>query len=261
MKSGKDRQTAKLEPSQPRGTHPLGAHVWVLIDTARACRPDTHTEPQARALLDALAEAMDLASNVAAAPPSLGVAEVPQTTRARIASRDGQPVGPAPMNPVRHHHGSGESRAPGRTRTLDSVHWRHEYHRVEDLADRCEVVRRAAEHLATLVAPPEPIDVRAQETEAQLRQRVRDEGRGYPLRWVVENLRVEPRTVIIARIEKGLHPITGEHWTPPEDFAAAAEEARWMRDEGLNTADIARALDRNASTVRNWTTKARRMAA
>ena len=264
-----------------QGTHPLGDHVWIVIRSARQCRPATHTADQARALLEAVCQCLDLTSTVPAARP-------------RAASAEREPVGnrtrsslqaPAPMNPVHRMHATGKSAAPGSVRVLDSARWRHEWARVDDHADRCEVVRRSATYLAGLLAVvrvcphcgaavavnlwvanhcPEcahrsPPPSRAVEDEKQLRQRIAVEAEGHALRAAAE--RFDRRSVVQARIEAGQHPVRGVAWTPPDDNATAAREARAMRDEGLTTVQIAAALQRNANTVRSWTTRARRAAA
>lgn len=269
----------RVPASEPyRATHPLGAHVWVVIRTALACQPDTSKPEEADALIRALGDCLDMASAVSAAkPPAL-----PPSLALGNRTRGSMRAAP-PMNPVQRHHSAGTSSAP-RT-LLDSIHWRREYLRVDNHFDRCEVVRRAAIHLASLLDEPRaclkcraaaaitlwdgdscplcgqnsPPIARAVEDEQQLRERIAEQAAGHHLRAAAE--RFDRRSVIQARLEHGQHPVRGVPWTPPEDNHLAAHEARGMRDEGLTTADIARALGRNASTVRNWTTKARRLAA
>lgn len=235
------------------GSHPLGAHVWVVIETARGSRHDTTLPAAADAMLEALAQCMDMTSSTPAARPRAASPEKPHFANRTRATH----LSPVPMNPVQRHHSTASSRAPGSSRSLDSGYWRHEYLRVNDHFDRCEVVRRAADYLASLLRlNPDQAESRSDgETEKDLRKRIAVEAHGHALRAAAE--RFDRRSVIQARLEHGHHPIRGVAWTPPEENVFAAREARGMRDEGLTTADIARALGRNASTVRNWTTRAR----
>lgn len=267
-----------------RASHPLGAHVWIVIRTALDCQPDKTEPEQADAMLAALGDCLDLASAVPASRPRDATPTHPHfANRMRMSGdRDGRPVGRPPMNPVQRHYSSGESTAP--TMLLDSAHWQREYRRVDIHFDRCEVVRRAAVYLASLLDEPRaclkcraaaavtlwtgdqcplcgkdsPPVARAVEDEQQLRERIAVEARGHPLHAAAE--RFDRRSVIQARLEHGQHPVRGVPWTPPADNHLAAHEARAMRDEGLTSTDIARALGRGAATVRNWTTK-RRLAA
>jgi hypothetical protein len=82
------------------------------------------------------------------------------------------------MNPVQRHYGDGHSgRPPGAT---DSGYWRHEYQRVTSHFDRCEVVRRAAGFLASLLEV-DPDAPRGELTEDHVRAQVLIEGQDWPL--------------------------------------------------------------------------------
>lgn len=266
------------------GTHPLGAHVWVVIRTALGCRPETSTPEEADALIRALGDCLDMASAVPAARPRAATPTHPHfANRVRLSGdRDGRPRETPPMNPVQRHYSSAAGSAP--TTRLDSAHWRREYQRVDTRFDRCEVVRRAAMYLASLLDEPRaclkcraaaaatlwagdqcplcgkdsPRLARAVEDEQQLRERIAIEALGHPLRAAAE--RFDRRSIIQARLEHGQHPVRGVKWTPPADNHLAAHEARAMRDEGLTSTDIARALGRSANTIRSWTTRIRRAA-
>lgn len=260
---------AAREPRElQRGSHPLGLHAWLVVETGRACLPSVAPE-QARGLLEAVLQCIDLVGGTAQAsrPQAAAPAHPPTSgrTRATTNNPDRAKLRALPMNPGAGHHASAGSQPP--PSDLDSSYWRREYTRVTDHADRCEAVRRAADYLASLICAPAPqIDrdgkpiARGVFTDDDLREQALVEGHGWPLVDVARKLHVTERFVALARIDDGRHPLTGKKWTPPKDNQIAAHQARAMRDVGLTSTDIAAALERSASAVRMWTTQARRAA-
>jgi hypothetical protein len=121
-------------------------HAQTVAATAHDCQPSTHTPDQARAILQAVLDCIDLVGGVTqAARPRASAPDKPALANRTRAT----PTQPAPMNPVSHHYGAGRSeRPPGDT---DSGYWRNEYQRVHTHHDRCEVVRRAGTYLHGLV--------------------------------------------------------------------------------------------------------------
>lgn len=239
---------------EARGTHVLGGHVEIVIRTARRCYEDTHTHEGARALLDAVLQCIELVGGMTEAtkPRAASPAYPVMANRTRSSQRQA-----APMNPVQHHYGGGRSgRPPGDS---DAGYWRHEYERVSNLHDRCEVVRRAADYLAGLIARDPHAPSRVWTEQDQIRSALL-EGRGWPPADVAIRFHLTERTVALARIEEGQHPLTGQVWSAPDENLFAAQEARNMRAAGMANADIATALRRSASTVREWTTSRRRAA-
>lgn len=235
-------------------THILGEHTELVITTAKTCRPGTHTPDQARALLEAVLQCIDLAGGVTAATRPRAASPAKPVFANRTRGNTGQA---APMNPVQRHYGDGHSgRPPGAT---DSGYWRHEYQRVTSHFDRCEVVRRAAGFLASLLEV-DPDAPRGELTEDHVRAQVLIEGQDWPLEDVARKFHQEQRTVVRWRIEAGRHPLTGKPWTPPDGNFRAAIEARAMKAAGLFSTDIGEALGKSANTIRAWTTN-RRLAA
>lgn len=238
----------------PPGTHVLGEHTLLVIRTAERCWPENTTPDQADHLLDAVLQCIDLAGGVTQATRPRAASPTHPAFANRTRANQGQA---APMNPVSRHHGTGASRRP--PSDSDSAFWLNEYQRVSTHFDRCEVVRRAAEYLATLIHrdPDAPTRVF---TEADQLASALLEGRGWPLEDVARKHNLPERTLVLARIDKGLHPLTGVPWTPPQENAFAARDAREMRARRMTNVDIASALGRNASTVREWTTNRRQAA-
>lgn len=245
----------------------LGSHFTIMVATGRACQPSATSIEQADNLIAALTEAMDLVG--AGIPAVRPRAASPDRPHHANRDRSVSPVPeralarPLPMNPVQRHHGTGGSQAP--TSLLDSDYWRHQYTRVHDHWDRCEVIRRAAKYLASLLAP-DPAELAAAAERAKmiknpaLEQQILVDGHGHHIHAVARSLNITVRAVAICRIQEGIHPVTGYQWTPPDDNHAAADQARAMKAAGLTSTDIGLALGRGASTVRNWTSGLRRAA-
>jgi hypothetical protein len=233
-------------------THILGDHARLVIHTARHCHPNTHTPTEADALLEALLHCIDLAGGATAATKldGTGTPDKPPTTN-RTRSN---PVAAMPMNPVHRRNGSNHSTPP--TSDLDSSYWRHEYQRVTTHFDRCEAIRRAATFLQRLLER-DPNAPEGDLTDEHINQLILDNGAGWPPDDVARKYHREPRHVITLRIDAGKHPLTGKPWTPPELNLLAKAAACEMRDHGMNSTDIGRALQRSANTVRTWTTRDR----
>jgi hypothetical protein len=139
---------------------------------------------------------------------------------------------------------------------LDSGYWRHEYNRVTTHFDRCEAIRRAALFLQRLLER-DPNAPEGDLTDEHVNELILDNGAGWPPDDVARKYHRETRDVILLRIDAGKHPLTGKPWTPPELNLLARAAACEMRDHGMNSTDIGRALQRSANTVRTWTTRDR----
>jgi hypothetical protein len=230
-------------------------HAQTVAATAHDCHPNTHTPDQARAILQAVLDCIDLVGGVTqAARPRASAPEKPALANRTRAT----PTQPAPMNPVSHHYGAGRSeRPPGDT---DSGYWRNEYQRVHTHHDRCEVVRRAGAYLHGLVRR-DPNAPQGDWTEDDLETDVLTEGHGWPLDVVARRFNTLTITTIATwRINDNRHPLTGKSWTPPDHKVFQAQAAREMRDAGLTSATIATSLGCSSSAVRMWTTRQRRAA-
>lgn len=251
------------------GTHPMGAHLWIIVRTAQHCRPGNTRVGATRAMVEALGQAMDMVgAGIAATRPR---AASPAKPHFANRDRSSSPVPeralaqPLPMNPVQGHAASGASRPPsGR---LDSDFWRNEHDRVDNHWDRCEVVRRAGAHLAALVRRDPRQEAEAEERrktgkDQTLEDQVLELGKGHDIDQVAQHFRLTTREVAVIRTKAkpARHPLTGKTWTPPEANALAAEEARTMKAAGLASTDIGLALGRSPNTVRAWTTSTRRAA-
>lgn len=264
----------------PPGTHPFGDHVWILIRQGLDCQTHNTRPEHTRPMVIALGQAMDMVgAGIAAVRPRAASAEVTPT-----GHRDRWKAGtkpdpekilplPLPMNPTAGHHGGGKSDPP--SAQLDSDFFRREHDRIDTHWDRCEVVRRAARHLAGLIRrdpdeedaaitralPPKNGQPRKEPT---LDEQVLEEGRGHPIDAVARHFQITIRQVAAIRNAakpKAQHPLRGLPWTPPQENAFAAEEARAMKAAGLTSTDIGAALGRGAAAVRNWTSERRRRAA
>lgn len=233
-------------------THILGDHARQVIHTAKHCHPNTHTPEQANALMRAVLECIDLAGGTTQATRLDGTGtpdKPPVTNRTRTST-----TGPVPMNPVHRRTSTGHSTSP--SSDLDSGYWHHQYARVHTHFDRCEVVRRAAQFLQRLLER-DPNAPEGDLTDEHVDELILVNGAGWPPQDVARKYHREPRDVIILRINAGKHPLTGKPWTPPELNLLARAAACEMRDYGMYSTDIGRALQRSANTIRTWTTRDR----
>jgi hypothetical protein len=233
-------------------THILGDHARLVIHTAKHCHPSTHTPSEAEALMRAVLECIDLAGGATAATKLDGTGtpdKLPVSNRTRSSL-----TAAVPMNPVHRRNSGSQSSSP--PSDLDSGYWRHEFNRVTTHFDRCEAIRRAALFLQRLLER-DPNAPEGDLTDEHVNELILDNGAGWPPDDVARKYHRETRDVILLRIDAGKHPLTGKPWTPPELNLLARAAACEMRDHGMNSTDIGRALQRSANTVRTWTTRDR----
>jgi hypothetical protein len=236
--------------------HILGDHATIIIQTAKHCQPATSSPDQADALIAAVLHCIDLAGGITqASSPRFDTSPDKPVLGSRTRSTPTQAI---PMNPVSRHHGTGSSTRP--PSDTDSGYWRHEYQIAPSHFDRCDVIRRAARYLASLIQR-DPKAPTGSLTARDVKVDILINGAGWPPADVARRYHVTERTVTLARIDDDRHPLTGQHWTPPEHNTFAAAAAREMRAAGVACVDIALSLQRNVNTVYAWTTGTRRAAA